>query len=608
MRFLRQAVAVTLVSLKSMGQRLGWCVASVLGMAFVVAVVVSILSIGEGFRATLATTGAPDAALVFRGGTDTEMNSVLSLDEAKIVADAPGVRQDASGPLASAELFVVVDVPKRSTGTEANVPLRGVPPTAFAVRESLRIVKGRRFETGRNELIAGVGAAGQFSGLEPGSRLSLGKNEWTVVGVFESNGSAEESELWCDADVLQPLYRRGATFQSVFVRLDSPAAFDRFKDALTTDPRLDVKVVRAREYYEEQSRVLRQLVSTLATLFGILMGFAALFGALNTMYTAVASRSREIATPPGRGLRRRAGRSRSRRGRSCRPGGRAPGRRRRGLFKRLPDLDDELAGFSQVAFLVTPSAGARIGFALFVGFLGGIFPALRAARGCRSRPRCGSSDMDDGFRTRSRARCSSPARPAGGYDDVVKQRMSSSEGGRGHPRHRGDELGTSAKQKDAVPALAAALGDESVEVRVTVAEALGAIGEGAAPAVPALIHSLESDEDEDVRANAAEALGLVGEPAAEPAIPALLKALKDAEPQVRAYSAWALGEIAYESKEAEDALAAAMEDDDEHVRTWAAEAFPASRAWLRKKNRVPYFFRVYVISIDLYSLPSGVLA
>jgi putative ABC transport system permease protein len=294
--WLSQLLVVTTTNLRTLPRRIGASVVAAVGVAGVVAVLVAVLSIAEGFKAALATTGFEDTALVLRGGTDTEMNSVLGLEDTHLIADAPGILRTAAGPVASAELFVVVDVPKRSTGTSANVPLRGVQPAAFEVRRNLRMVQGRRFEPGRNEIIAGIGAAGQFAGLDVGNTLRWGENEWTVVGIFAAEGTMWESELWCDVKVLQPAYRRGESYQSVYVQLESPDKFESFKDALTTNPRLDVKVMRERDYFAEQSEILHGIITQLGFYIAGLMAIGAMFGALNTMYSAVASRSREIAT------------------------------------------------------------------------------------------------------------------------------------------------------------------------------------------------------------------------------------------------------------------------------------------------------------------------
>lgn len=383
--WLSQVAAVSLLNLRTLKERRGSSAVAVLGVAGVVAVFVAVLSMAEGFRATLATTGSPDTAIVMRGGTDTEMNSILSREETRIIADAPGVLHTAEGSITSAELFVIVDLPKRSTGTAANVPLRGVQPSAFAVREELSIIEGRNFLPGRNEIIAGSGAAQEFAGLELGSVLRLGKNEWTVVGVFSSGGTAAESELWCDASVLQPAYRRGTTFQSVYAKLTSPEAFDEFKDALTADPRLNVKVMRESDYYAEQSRMLHGLITGLGTLVAGLMGIGAVFSALNTMYTAVSARTREIATLRALGF------------------GGSPvvvsvlmesvllslvgGALGAGLayvgFDGFRTATLNWQTFSQVAFAfaVTPALLVQgMLYAGVMGLIGGIFPAIRAAR------------------------------------------------------------------------------------------------------------------------------------------------------------------------------------------------------------------------------------
>jgi putative ABC transport system permease protein len=385
MRGLSQLAALVAVNLRTLGQRRGSALSTIVGVACVVAVFVIVLSIGEGFRATMAATGSPDTALVLRGGSDSEMMSGLLVDATRIIADAPGVARAASGPESSAELFVVVDLPKRSTGTDANVPLRGVQPAAFAVRKSFKIIAGRNFEPGKNEIVVGRGAAEQFAGLELGRTLRWGENQWTVVGVFSDGGSLSESEIWCDARVLQPAYRRGNTFQSVHARLESPAAFTAFKDALTADPRLDVKVVRESEYYAGQSEALTSLIRSLGGFITVLMALGAIFGALNTMYNAVASRTREIATLRALGF------------------GRGPvvlsilaeslviallgavigGAVAYFGFNGFQTSTLNWQSFSQVAFAfkVTPALLVTgIVIALAIGLVGGLLPAVRAAR------------------------------------------------------------------------------------------------------------------------------------------------------------------------------------------------------------------------------------
>ena len=291
-----QIISVTGVSIRSIRERLASSIVAMVGVAGVVAVFVAVLSIAEGFRRVMTTAGSPDTAIVLRSGSDSEMTSGLSLDATRIIKDAPGVVRTDEGPAASAELFVLVDLPKRATATDANVPLRGVQPSAFIVRPEVRIVEGRRFASGKAELIAGRSASITFDGLHVGSVLKKGEMSWTVVGIFESGGSINESELWTDAAVLQPAYRRGQSFQSVYAKLTSAEAFDRFKDALTQDPRLNVKVTRESDYYAEQSITMTRLVTTIGTAIAVLMGVGAIFSALNTMYNAVSARTREIAT------------------------------------------------------------------------------------------------------------------------------------------------------------------------------------------------------------------------------------------------------------------------------------------------------------------------
>ena len=383
--WLSQVVVVTLLNLRTIRQRLTSSLVAVVGIAGVVAVFVAVLSMAQGFRKTMATTGSPDTAIVMRAGSDSEMVSGLALEDTRLIADAAGVRRNETGPVASAELFVIVDLPKRSTNTTANVPLRGVGPNAFAVRPNVRVVEGRKFETGRNEVIVGRGAAGQFSGLEIGRTLKFGQSEWVVVGVFDSGGTLSDSELWCDAGVLQPAYRRGSTFQTVYAKLESAEAFTRFKDALTTDPRLNLKVLRETDYFAEQSQMVSNLITTLGAGIALLMGIGAIFGAINTMYSAVASRTREIATLRALGF-------------GGGPvvvsvlveslllsliGGAIGGALAYVGFNGFQTSTINWQTFSQVAFAFAVTPGlivAGIVYALLMGLLGGLLPAVRAAR------------------------------------------------------------------------------------------------------------------------------------------------------------------------------------------------------------------------------------
>src|SRR6185436_20910 len=291
-----QIISVTVFNLRTIPARKGAAVAAGVGIAGVVAVFVGVLSIAAGFRAAMAVSGADDLAIVLRSGADSEMTSGLSREETRLIADAPGIARTTDGPLASAELFVIINLPKRSTGSDANVPFRGVGQAAMKVRGDVRITEGRNFGPGRNEVIVGAGAARAFSGLEVGRKIRIGQNEWEVVGTFGGGGGAAESEIWTDAAVLQPAYHRGDSFQSVYAKLVSPSAFQQFKDALTTNPQLKVKALRQSEFLSEQSSMLTTFIEKIGVFVAAMMALGALFGALNTMYSAVAARTREIAT------------------------------------------------------------------------------------------------------------------------------------------------------------------------------------------------------------------------------------------------------------------------------------------------------------------------
>ncbi len=294
---MKQILAVTLMNLRTIPQRMGSSAVAIVGIAGVVVVLVAVLSIAEGFQAVMQGTGDPSRALIMRSGADSEMTSGLGGPEVDIIKQAPGIVRSAAGLQATAELYVIIDLPKRSTGTKANVPMRGIEPAATTVRSEFSVVEGRMFEFGTNEVIVGRGAAGQFAGLDVGNEIRLGQATWRVVGIFETDRSVSETEVWTDARTLQGAYRRGNSYQSVLM----PAriggrSFVTFRDWLTANPQLNVQVLRENEYYAAQSRALITLIRMVG--FGIagLMSIGAIFGAILTMYTAVASRAREIAT------------------------------------------------------------------------------------------------------------------------------------------------------------------------------------------------------------------------------------------------------------------------------------------------------------------------
>jgi putative ABC transport system permease protein len=383
--WLAQIFAVTQFSMRSLSQRKGSSVVAMLGIAGVVAVMVGVLSIAQGIRATMESSVGDENAIVLRSGSDSEMMSGLSGDETRLIAEAPGIARDEAGALASPELFVIINLPMRSTGTDANVPMRGVQAPAMSVHNSFKLVEGRLFEWGLNEVIVGIGAAGQFAGLNVGSSIEVGQEQWPVVGIFESNGGLAESEIWVDAAVLQPAYRRGNSYQAVYVKLNSSEAFDEFKDALTSDPRLNVKPMRESEYYASQSTVVYNMITGLGTIIAVIMGLGAIFGALNTMYTAVSGRTREIATLRALGFR--AGpiiiSVMSESLLLAFAGGLIGACLAWLAFDGFQAATLNWASFSAITFSFDVNVNLLtqgIIFAMVIGLIGGLFPAIRAAR------------------------------------------------------------------------------------------------------------------------------------------------------------------------------------------------------------------------------------
>ena len=296
MNWFSQVFAIALFNLRSLPERKGAAVSAAVGIAGVAAVLVGVLAIAQGFRSAMTASGNPDTAIILRSGADSEMTSNFTRDEVRLISDAPGIARGANGVMASNELFVIIDLPKRTTGTSSNVPLRGVDVAAFDVRSEIAMVQGRRFELGKNEVVVGAGAARAFAGLDVGQSIKIGMNTWNIVGVFTAGGGLAESEIWTDAAVLQPAYNRPEGYQSVYAKLISADAYDAFKDALTTNPQLKVKVARLSDHYAEQSTATADFITTIGVFIASMMALGALFGALNTMYSAVSSRTREIAT------------------------------------------------------------------------------------------------------------------------------------------------------------------------------------------------------------------------------------------------------------------------------------------------------------------------
>lgn len=380
----KQLFAVSLMNLQTLPQRMGASSVVIIGIAGVVAVLVSMLAMAAGFRHTLADTGRPDRVIILRGGSDAELNSNLTRSDVDTIGNAPGLAKDAQGrALLSSELVSVVNIPKIDTGLDSNITLRGVGLQLSKVRPELKIVDGRMFRPAVRELIAGAGAAKQFRGLTSGSILHLRNADWTVTGVFTSNGDVHESELLADVDtVASSLERTG--YSSAVGLLASPEDFSRFKDALTTDPQLKVDVEREPEYYAAQSKPLTTLITVVGNTVAIIMAIGAMFGALNSMYSAVDARALEIATLRAIGF-------------STLPvllsvmiealvlslvGG-LLGASLAWFFFNGHSVATLGGAFAQVVFQlrVTPALVLiGIGWACAIGVLGGLFPALRAAR------------------------------------------------------------------------------------------------------------------------------------------------------------------------------------------------------------------------------------
>lgn len=381
---LKQILAITEMNLRNLPQRSGISLVIIIGIAVTVAVLVSVLAMATGFEKTLSNTGRKDRAIVLRGGSEAELSSTISRDNTQTIMDAPGVLRDTDGkPIASADLVAIVNLPLKASGADANVTFRGVSPKNLALRPEIHIVEGRMFEPAVRELIVGRAAQRQFKGADVGSRIKLRDSEWTVVGVFESNGDAHESELLADIETGLSAYRRNL-YQSVTVMLESPEAFDTFKDALTTNPTLSVDVKREPDYYASQSRQLSKLLHFLAFWVGGIMALGAVFGTLNTMYSAVSARSVEIATLRALGF------------------GAFPvvvsvfvealvlatigggiGATLAWLFFNGNTVNTLGANFSQVVFHLTVTPALLVNgivWSCVIGLVGGLFPAVRAAR------------------------------------------------------------------------------------------------------------------------------------------------------------------------------------------------------------------------------------
>jgi putative ABC transport system permease protein len=381
---LKQIVEVALMNLRSVPQRLGLSLVILVGIAGVVGVFTALFAMSRGIEATFAASGDLRNAMVLRGGSQAELNSTVSLETFQIAERTAGVRRDEAGaPLASGELIVITELPRKGGTLGANVTLRGVTAAAFPLRPNLKIVEGVKYTPGLQELIVGRGAATQFEGLEVGRSVRLRGADWTIVGVFES-GDSFDSEIWTDAATAQTAWGRNNLYSTILVGLESADTLDAFAAALKLDPRVNVEVKRQVDYYTEQTKQTTGGIKFLGIFVAIIMGLGAMFAALNTMYAAVSARTREIATLRAIGFS----------GFAvvtsvmieamllALAGGLLGALLAFILFNGMT-VSTLGGGFTQLVFQfrVTPDlVGTGAIIALAIGFLGGLFPAVRAAR------------------------------------------------------------------------------------------------------------------------------------------------------------------------------------------------------------------------------------
>jgi putative ABC transport system permease protein len=385
MKTIQQILAVSALNLRNIPHRLGSSMVAVVGVAAVVLVFAAVLSMARGFERTMVSAGTENTAIVLRSGATSEMNSGFSNEQVVIIENAPGVQRDGDKPIVSPELYVIADVRMRRADADAMVPFRGVLASALDVRPQVKITEGRMFDPCKREIVAGRAANEEFVGLNVGQTIRFGQAEWDVVGVFDADGSVSESEIWTDVRVLQAAYNRGNSFQSVRVRLESPDSIEALRQNLENDPRIDPDVMSEREYYSTQSGPMTQFIRAVGYPLTILMAIGAIFGALNSMYSSVSVRGKEIATLRALGF-------------GPFPvmvstiiestllaliGGLIGGVLAYLVFNGFQVSTLNGASFSQVvfAFAVTPELIAQgLYAALVIGLVGGFFPAIRAAR------------------------------------------------------------------------------------------------------------------------------------------------------------------------------------------------------------------------------------
>lgn len=379
-----QVKTVVAMNIMSLPQR-GWMAgATLLAVAVVVAVLLAFLAMANGFQSTVQNSGSEELGIALRSGSQAELNSGLGGQQVKLLEEAPGIKRDADGPIKSAELYVIVDGTKKSTGLDANLSLRGIEPAGVKLRPSFELDEGRMFVPGKNEVVVGRAVTRDFVGFEVGNEIKLGKATWTVVGVFSTNGSVYESEIWTDVRTVQTQFSRGNSYQTVRFALETPGDVSAIQKYVDDNPQLNLDISTERKYFEEQASGIFNVIFYIGWPLAIIMALGALSGALNTMYTSVAQRTREIATLRALGFK----------GFSAFVGtmvesivlailGGCLGTLAAYLFFNGMTGSTLGGSFTQIVFDFELSADSLIDgivLAFWIGLIGGFFPALKAAR------------------------------------------------------------------------------------------------------------------------------------------------------------------------------------------------------------------------------------
>ena len=384
MSFIRQVLSVTNMNLRSILERSGSSLVIIVGIAGSVAVMVSLLAMAEGLSSTISSTGEEDRVIILRDGSNSELSSGVAMTEIDTVSSSPGIKSMDGEPMIAGELFAIIDLKKKGAESTSNLPIRGVQPTSFKIRPEIEIIEGRNFTTGTAEIIVGKGANNQYEGLELGDQIKVRDSFATVVGIFSSNGNVHESEIWADLAAAQGIFRRGASASSMILKLDSPDSFDEVGLFVESYPNLELKVQSESDFYENQSSGA-DLIKIFGQVVGYIMAIGAVFAALNTMYSAVSTRLVEIGTLRALGFK----------GTTvllalmiealllAMIGGLLGAAIAYILFNGYTVSTLAGGSFSQTAFAFAVTADVvqqGLTLALFVGLIGGLFPAWNAAR------------------------------------------------------------------------------------------------------------------------------------------------------------------------------------------------------------------------------------